>query len=298
MSREEPRGFFRGAEFSRVVILGGLLAVGWPLVVYYGFARSRPADRPRPAPIASLPPLPAADPAPELAAVMDKEPAARRDDPAKALLLDRVRKTPPEALASAARREVAPIDLLRNPRRYRGLPIRLEGYASEVFAVDDIDPDLTPSGRLYEVWIRPEEHDQRLYPVCLVAETVPATLPGGKGLAERVAIEGYFLKLVVYRAGDGNRYAPLLIGRLAHSPGEAGERPRERSRFWTFLPLVLLLAYLSARMVFVLRKTLAPARAGRRVMARDDRIEPEVLDAWLRSPDPPPEGHGDEPRLP
>lgn len=293
MSRDERRGLFRGAEFSRLLILAGLLVVGWPLVLYYGFARPR-TPAPKPAPIASQPPLPPADEAPELADLRDQDWPSIRDDPAKAFLLGRVRETPAATLAAEARREVLPLNLLKNPKRFRGLPIHLDGYAAQVFAVDDIDPEVTPKRRLYEVWMRTLDHDQRVYPVCLISEAVPPSLPGGKDLGERIAFDGYFLKLVLYRAGDGVRFAPVLIGRLAHYPESADGAPRAGSRFWTFFPLVLLFGYVSVRVLFTLRKNLAPKRARGPGAPPAEHIEPERLEEWLRSP--PPDGGGGGPR--
>ena len=46
MSKAEKRGFFRGAEFSRLLILAAMVAIGWPLVVHYGFT-AKPTEKPK-----------------------------------------------------------------------------------------------------------------------------------------------------------------------------------------------------------------------------------------------------------
>ena len=266
------------------MILAGLLLVGWPLALYYGFLRPKPEEA-RPAPIAALPPLPPPDEAPELASLVDVSPTSLKDQGAKSLLLDRVRSTPPSDLAKKARREVLPISILKNPKRYRGLPIHFDGYAAEVFAVDDIDPELTPKGRLYEIWIRTLDHDQRTYPVCLIVEDVPPTLPGGKNLEARIAFDGYFLKLVSYKAVDEMRFAPVLIGRLTHLVQQSKVPARSPSYLWTALPLGLLAVYVTARIFFAQRKIRRNLQnQGTRMIAsgREDRIEPEALENWLR----------------
>lgn len=281
MRDREGRGYFRGSEFSKLLILAGLLAIGWPLVIYYGFV-SRPAARPAPRPIVEQAPLPPPDPAPEMVGIIDIRPRTFRDDVPMAYLLKKVRDDPPPGLSKTARAEILPADLLRNPKRYRGLPLRLEGYAHQVFAHDDEDKDVVPGGRLYEVWFRSDEHDQRLYPCTLWVENVPKTLPGGRGLEERVAFEGYFFRLLSYTAGDAARFAPMLVGRIAHRPGEsAAPRPRSESRLWIFLPLGLLVVYLSVRMAFAVRKTRRPG-GNRSARAVSDQIDPEDLDRWVR----------------
>jgi hypothetical protein len=229
--------------------------------------------------------LPAADKSPEFAGVIDKEPRGFRDEAALKLLLDRVRKTPPAALSSMARSDVLPANLLMKAYRYRGLPIHLDGFASKVFALDDQDPGLVASGRLYEVWIRPAEHDQRLYPCCVLLEDAPPTLPAGRDLDEAVSFDGYFLKLLAYRAGDSLRYAPMLVGRLRHAPDATGPfNKSKRSWVWTYVPVGLLMVYVTARLFFRLRKSLPSLATRPRFSAAKDRIEPEQLDEWLANP--------------
>ncbi len=285
MSKSEKGGFFRGAEFSRLIILAAMLAIGWPLVVYYGFATKKP-EPPKTPPIASLPPLPPPDDDKAFAPVLDKTVRTFRDDDAMALLLERVRKTPPATLAASARREVTPLDLLQKPRRYRGLPIHLDGYAETVFALDDQDPAITPKKRLYEVWIKSSEFDQRMYPCCLILEDVPPSLPGGKNLGERVSVDGYFLKHLRYQAGDKERYAPMLVGRLSHLQGEGTVKEASRPGYWTYLPLGLLFVYISIRVLFTIRKNLVAKNRKRQFFPPDDRIEPDELGQWLANPKP------------
>lgn len=283
MSQDDSRGFFRGAEFSRLLILAGLLLVGWPAVYYFGFAGVKPQP-PRNDAIAKLPPLPQPDADPVLTQVRDVSPRAEADTPAKAYLLEKVRSHG-KTLSQISRREVLPVDLLRNPARYRGLPLHLEGYAKQVYAVDDIPIELSPSGRLYEVWMTTLDHDQRIYPVCLVLENVPASLAGGRDLAERIAFDGYFYRTIAYRAGDANRFAPLLIGRLVHYPELSQPVDTRRNWFWTLLPVGLLAVYLFLRFFFSLRRIRRNIPATRSRLERTDEIAPESLEAWLETPE-------------
>ncbi|MDB5350012.1 MAG: hypothetical protein JWN86_1259 [Planctomycetota bacterium] len=280
MSRSEAGGFFRGAEFSRLIILAAMLAIGWPMVVYFGFAARKPAA-PRPTPIASLPPLPPADPDVAFKVVLDKTPRTARDDEALALLLERARETPAAKLAAEGRREITPVDLLKNPKRYRGIPIHLDGYAEIVYALDDQDPTLTPKKRLYEVWFRSLDFDQRMYPCCLILEDVPATLPGGKDLGQRVMFDGFFLKLLAYQARDTFRPAPMLVGRLTHFPGEGESKPTSKSRNWIYPLLGVVFAYIFLRVFLTIRKQFARKPEKRQYFPSSHEAEPGHLDQWL-----------------
>ena len=274
--------FFRGAEFSRLVILAGLVLAGIPLAIYYGYVKQTPPP-PERAPIAQLPPLPPPDSAPELQPVLDDSARNLRDDEPLAYLFAKVRKVEPSELAKQARREVTTANLLVSPKRYRGLPVRIEGYATTVFAVDDVDPDIAPSGRFYEVWFY-DARDEHHLPCVVLAESVPKTLPGGRDLNERVAVEGYFLKLQKFSGGNGRLFhAPMLVGRIAHdpslstTPGGGGSR----SPLWTILVLGLVGVYVMIRLILKIRKTTRPIRSRSQSASFSDQIAPEDLHKWI-----------------
>jgi hypothetical protein len=284
------KALFRGSEYPKLLVLAATLLIGWPMVVYYGFYSKTP-EKPVVPPIASQPKLPPPDSAPAFAGVIDKEPRGFRDDAPLALLFERVRKEP-DRLAKEARREVLPIDLLMSPSRFRGLPIRMEGWAQQVYTHDNEDADLTPTGRFYEVWFRSDERRQGTYPVCIFVEDIPSTFPSGRALEERVAIEGYFLKLYAYQAGDVKRFAPLLVGRITHIPNAAAPVHQAQNRYWVAGPLVLLFVYLSGRMFFTLRRNRVRPYE-RSSSAAPDRIEAQDLQEWLAMPKEPEESPGD-----
>jgi hypothetical protein len=288
----DDRGLFRGSELPKLVILGGVLIAGWLLVFSYALP-ARKTPRPVNPAIANQPKLPPADPA--LAGVTDRldlDPRERlglgaRDIIPFELLLDRVRKDPAK-LSREARREVVPFDLLKSPKRYRGLPIRMEGYATQAYANDDWAATVTPKGRLYEVWFVQEEHEERMYPCILFAEEVPATLPGGRNFRERVTFEGYFLRLYHFLRTDGKVHpAPLLIGRLSHQPGadEAENPPKADfsewfwANRWTIVP-VLAVLYIAIRVAFKMTKP--KVRPLPRTFSRpNDAIDPDDLKQWV-----------------
>lgn len=279
----DDRGLFRGSEFPKLVLLAGVAIVGWALVLkFYGSAK-REAKPVNPS-IASQPKLPPPDPS--LQGVIDRTPLGIRDEAPMAMLFDRMRKDPAK-LAAEARREVVPYDLWKNPKRYRGLPIRLEGYATQAYAHDDFDPSITPSGRIYEIWFVQQEHDERLYPCILFVEDVPATLPGGREMRERIAFEGYFLKMYHYKRQDNKDYlAPMLIGRITHVPN-APEPTAPWVAFrewlwtnrWSVVPIAAL-AYVALRIMFRLlaKRSRTPIRS---FLDVTDTIDHADLERWV-----------------
>ena len=283
---DDGRGLFRGSELPKLILLAGVLIAGWVVVFSVGLP-SKPKAKPVNPAIADQPKLPPADP--NLLGVIDKTPLGVRDEIPMEMLFARMRKDPAK-LAREARREVAPFDLWKTPKRYRGLPIRLEGYATQVYAHDDWDPSITPSGRLYEVWFVQEEHEERMYPCILFVDEVPKTLPGGRNLRERVAFEGYFLKLYHYKRADNKDYlAPMLIGRLVHVPN-AADANVPRMTFsewlwtyrWTIVPVAALL-YVSLRIAFKL--STGRSRVPIRMFTRPtDSIDPDELNQWVQDP--------------
>lgn len=218
--------WFRGQELPRLLVLAVIAFVGWPLVCISG-GRPRGTQPQRPAPIADLPPLPPPDDSVVFAGLQDKAPLNLRDNPALAELLDRARKVSATDLAAEARRDVGLVQLIQQPDRHRGLPIHVEGTARQISRNEVDDPLLTRQGHLYEAWVYAT--DEPRYPFCLMFEVPPEGLPGGRDIHEFVGFDGYFLKLLAYDAGDMKRFAPLLVGRLGWSPGEAARAAEARA---------------------------------------------------------------------
>ena len=282
-SAGDDRGLFRGAEFPKLILLAGVAILGWALVWKFSGSAHRDLKPVNPS-IASQPKLPPPDPS--LQGIIDRSDFGIRDEAPMAMLFDRMRNDPAK-LAAEARREVVPYDLWKTPKRYRGLPIRLEGYATQVYAHDDYDPSVTPSGRVYEIWFTQQEHDERLYPCILFVDDVPATLPGGRELRERVAFEGYFLRMYHYKRQDGKDYlAPMLIGRIAHvpnAPEPISPWVAFREWLWTYrwsvVPIAAL-AYVALRIMFrvLAKRTRAPIRS---FLQATDTIDHADLERWV-----------------
>jgi hypothetical protein len=278
-------GIFRGSERPRLLLLAGVAVAGWLAVLYFWVLSPRRAEPARPRPVAESPTLPPPDDSPELQGIRDRTVVNSTDNAAFRLLFDRVRSAPPAELARRARHDVVFSQLLENPGRYRGLPIRVEGYARRVLVQDGINTRVVPAGRFFEAYVFTA--DSQKYPYVLAVEDLPKTLPTGDDLLERVGFDGYFLKMMAYRGGDDKLYvAPLLIGRLGHAaePSPVGGGGRSRTLTWTLTPLIALFGYLMLRWAFHLKKVLAPRRTLPRGMHPVDDIDPDALAAWVDSP--------------
>lgn len=277
MSR--PPGIFRGAELPRLALLAGLSLLGWGLfVTFVGKKRPDPVAQPL---AAAVSPLPPADPAPELEAVRDKAKISFRELAAYNLLLGRARAATPASLAAQARRDVLYSQVFERPGRYRGLPIHLRGTARRVLVHDDIGVKLSPGKRLYEAWVWTA--DSMRNPWVVVFEDAPPSLPVGADIQESIAFDGYFLKHLLYVAGDGTpRFAPLLVGRVDYNPPAGDGGPARYSASWIYVPLIVLFLYTVTRWAFMMRRSLAPKPSPPRFgPPAVDRIEPEALAGWL-----------------
>lgn len=127
--------------------------------------------------------------------------------------LDKARQAEPERLIADARRDITFAHLYRDPRndpqKYRGQLIGLRGTVRRAVAYD-IDPNAYGLTKRYELWIFTE--DSGKFPWVVELTSLPEGFPLGTDLQERVETAGYFLKLWAYRAQDGFRSAPVLLG--------------------------------------------------------------------------------------
>jgi hypothetical protein len=302
-------GFFRGSELPRLLFLLGLLVVGAALV--FRLLAGQAARDARPAPrVVEREPLPPPDNSLELSGVVDREPLNPRENPGYLSLLERVRSTPPDQLARDARRDVVFSQLINNPSRYRGLPIRVEGTLLRVLEQSSTGSKLFPRGQFYEGWaVTP---DSQGYPWILVFEDPPGGLPVGDDLRAYFTFEGYFFKLMAYVAGDTTRFAPLLVGRLRSvDAGSSAPLPSDSLPIPWWAPILGLLGFYGlVRWFSYARRLTRRESVSRRYFSTvNDQIDPEQLSDWLNSvsdsqvvnnestalpaidPDPPSPGH-------
>jgi hypothetical protein len=267
-----------------MLLLMGVGVIGWIVVYVFATRGQRGETVPRSSPAAQATPLPPPDDAPEFVGIRDKTMLGPNDMAAYATLFRRVQETPAAELAAKARHDVVYSMLFDDPKRFRGLPIHLEGSVRRVLVHDDADPKVVPDGKMYESWVFTP--DSQNNPVVLATRTVPRTLPIGDEVLEHVTFNGYFLKQMVYRDGQNNlRFAPLLVGRLTHTTDTrpATGSPDNSYLLWTVLPLVVLFLYALARWAFSLKRILSKPSVEpvERRPVPTDTIEPEALSAWI-----------------
>ena len=282
------RTFFRGSELSRLAILALVMIGGW-IALFVVFSGSR---RPRPLPVtaARITPLPPPDEGPEFQGIQDRRPLSLRDSGAYAALLQRVRDLPYPELDRTSRRDILFSQLIDNPRRYRGLPIHLNGTVLRVLRQDVSGSRLFPRGQYFEAYaITPDSVN---FPWFLVFEEAPANLQVGDDLRQHITFDGYFLKLLAYQAADTMRVAPVLVGRFPPAPTAVAPRVASRwsrDSIWLTTLLGVLATYIGVRVALQVRQARHRAGRTRRLPGHVvDHIDSESLARWVEeAPDEP-----------
>src|SRR5207249_7587264 len=148
-------------------------------------------------------------------------------------------KVSPQAFAHGARRDVTFAHLWEQPGDYRGQVIHIEGRLKRLRKFDA--PRLAAAEGIacvYEGWVFSEEYFSN--PFCVLVTELPRGLEPAEKLEHQVAFDGYFFKRYRYRAGDGLREAPLLIGRTLAMRDPA---PTDSSPSFSQSFLLLLLTF-------------------------------------------------------
>jgi hypothetical protein len=283
--KHRPTSLFRGSELPRLLFLVAIALAGWPAVVL--FSRPQAADTPPPpsVPVERITKI-VPDEGIEFQALIDKEAVLPRESAAYATLLQRTRETPAKELASQARRDVFWAQLWERPQAFRGVPIHLEGTVKKVLA-DEVGPAMSPKGRLFSVWFYSDENHS--FPYVVVVEDPPPGLVVGYELHLRATFDAYFMKLLRYQAGDTTRAAPMLVGRMQLTAAQAEAPPpmveiRDFARKHAITILVvILLGYLSLRVLFQVRRILAPTPLASTYRTTSDGLPPEEVADWLRN---------------
>jgi hypothetical protein len=299
MSAQGPRrpaGFFRGSELPRLVTLVSFLVLGGTIVAVM-LQRQAASEARREAARVEATPLPPRDESFELEGIVDKAALTQRETPGYFLLLERVRGTPAADLARAARRDVVYAQLLEDPRRFRGMPIRVEGTARRVLQQPADGSNVFRQSSFFEAYTF--TGDSQGFPYILVFEEAPKGLQVGDNVFQRLTFDGYFFKLLAYQAGDGRRFAPLLIGRLVSFESDSAPAPRGGflERNWPWVVLGTLMLFSLVRWTLALRGTLR--RPTTRPWARgvvQEEIAPEELKSWLEGPKDEESGPEDGPK--
>lgn len=239
--------------------LGGSLA---------GSALAQPAEPPQ-APNASEK-LPAID-LDMLGGIEDGAPVRNADQNfyearAYTYLLVQAHKTAPSALAQAARRDLNFAHLFEEATKYRGEIIHVEGQLRRLRRFDA--PKLAAQEGVpvhYEGWVFSETSFGN--PYCVITSEIPESVSVGERLDRQVSFDGYFFKRYRYKAGDGWRDAPLLIGRRLTLLSPSGTPEASTSALSDLPVLPALIGLLAITGVLVIGLAIWFRRGDRQVRA-------------------------------
>lgn len=151
------------------------------------------------------------------------------------------RNVPAESFARAARTDITFAHMMGpEAARYRGEVVRIEGRLKRVRDIGPT-PALEADGvkHLYEAWIFSEIY--KGYSYCVLLTELPPGIPVAEQLDRKVTFEGYFYKVYKFRAGDGIRRAPLLIGRSMTERKREPLPPSLADEAFLTLPVLLCL---------------------------------------------------------
>ena len=231
-----------------------------------------PPARPGNAPAKALPVDPDL-----LLGVEDRAPVRNADEnydefQAYNLLLVRAHKTAAGAFAKGARRDLTFAHLFEEPAKYRGQIVHIEGLLRRLRKFDAARlaaKEGVPA--LYEGWVFDAEYGYN--PYCVIVTELPKSIQIGEKLDRHVSFDGYFFKRYRYKAADGVRDAPLLIGRTLTPSASQGSAANARAPWLDSSTPWLLIAFLAILLVtagFGIALTLWFKRGDKQVRARLD----------------------------
>ena len=173
-------------------------------------------------------------------------------------LLQIARRTPEQVLEQQAQRDLTFAHFAARPDLYRGQPVFLKGHVRRMTRLA-VTANREGIEQLYEGWLFTEESQDN--PYVIIVSRLPDDFPVGGNIVEDVSFAGYFLKLWAYRAGDGDRYAPLILGhRIVWHPRPAGFAPSGTTNLVILVAVALLIAILLSVGWYARRSALAIRR--------------------------------------
>jgi hypothetical protein len=189
-------------------------------------------------------------------------------------------KIAPAELAKNSRRDLTFAHLFEESQKYRGQLIHVEGRLKRLRKFD-ANRAAAKEGvpTIYEGWIFGDHSYGN--PYCVIVSELPSDISPGEEFEERVAFDGYFFKRYRYKAGDGWRDAPLLIGRtLSKATSRQPSEPEEGSFFGPLLPAFL--GVIAGTFALGLALTIWYRRGDRRVQ---DRLNSKRAELFFESYD-------------
>jgi hypothetical protein len=165
------------------------------------------------------------------------------------------KRQPLDVLAQNARKELTFRRLFEPGRaQYRGEIVHVQGRLRRLNWID-ANQALKNDGinDLYEGWVFDEAYFSN--PTCVVFTELPPGLKTAEDMNVWVSFDGYFFKRYAYKAADGWRMAPLVIGRsIAAKQPVANSSDIQRAYSVWLIPLGLVLVVLMIGTALLLGK--------------------------------------------
>jgi hypothetical protein len=182
--------------------------------------------------------------------------------------LVKAHKTSEQLFQNSVTRGVTYANLFHEPQLYRGKVVHFEGRLKRLIRWEP--PEETKLDGVtdqYEGWMfNPEILGAN--PICVFFTDLPAGLEPGDKLDVRVAFDGYFFKKRRYKAGDGLRDAPVLIGHTITVKQGPAKSDSEEGGVFSGVMAIMFLVLLGALFVLAFVLTLWYRRSDRYVQTR------------------------------
>ena len=187
-------------------------------------------------------------------------------------LLVHARKFSAAELRNQARADLTFVHLFEKPANYRGQLVTLKGRLRRLLRFDP--PALAAKEGvpdLYEGWLY--TGGAFTNPFCILASEKGTGLSTGEKIDREVTFTGYFFKRYRYKAGDGWRDSPLLIGRRIEPSTDASAQPAPALLESAYMPVIFTL--LTATLILALGLAWRLLAGDRKVRAQLQQIRDE-----------------------
>lgn len=137
-------------------------------------------------------------------------------------LLDHARRVPAEELDEAGLTDVQYINLMDQPNRFRGEPIRIHGdlFRLRSFTASENQQHIST---VYEGWVFTA--DSSNHPYRILCTSIPRDFEMGEDIRKPVQVTGYFFKREGYASNGGMHVAPTLLANQIESYRPPGAPP-------------------------------------------------------------------------
>ena len=243
--------------FSEPVTAFTLVQAGNGFSLWSGLPENVEAD------VSKAPPLV------NLESVKDKEPIRSGEEGlAFCEALVKAHQTSDQAFAQSATRNLTYANLFNEPQLHRGKVIHFEGRLRRLARFEPpAETKLDGIKDQYEGWMfDPERYGAN--PLCVYFTDLPDGLEPGDKLDVRVSVDGYFFKIYRYKAADGTRDAPLLIGRTLTLKQAPAKPDSEEGGLFSSIMAVAFMAALGGVFLLALLLTLWYRRSDQQVQQR------------------------------